>query len=137
MALLSNGCSIALGDGASPEVFTALDEVIGISGPSESRPFIDVTALDDTSRAYIGGIEDHGELSINCHWDPDDTLGQVSARTRFTSQTENNWRILYTDSPVSTHTFGAIVVSWETDIAMDDSVKITIGLKISGAITLA
>ena len=137
MAMISNGCTIALGDGASPEVFTALDEVISISGPSESAPTIDVTALDDTARAYLRGIEDGGELTIEAHWDPDDTLGQVAARTSFTAQTTKNWKITFTDSPASTFDFAAMVTSWSTSIELDQSVKVSIGLKLTGAITVA
>lgn len=137
MALLSNGCTLALGDGASPEVFTVLDELISISGPAEAAPTIDATALDDTARKFIRGIEDHGELSVQAHWDPDDTLGQVAARTSFTAQTTKNWKITFTDSPATTWTFAAIVVGWSTEVALDQSIQVTIGVKISGAITEA
>ena len=115
----------------------ALDEIISISGPQESAPTIDVTALDDTARAYLRGIEDGGELTIEGHWDPADTLGQVAARAAFTGGTTENWKITFTDSPVSTMTFSALVTSFGTAMQVDDTVKVTIGLKLTGAITVA
>tara|TARA_Y100000310_G_C20252721_1_gene609850 strand:- start:192 stop:605 length:414 start_codon:yes stop_codon:yes gene_type:complete len=137
MAIISNGTTVKLGDGASPEVFTALDEVISISGPSETAPIVDVTALDDTARAYLRGIEDGGEVTIECHWDPDDTLGQVAAKTAFVAQTTDNWKITFTDSPASVFSFAAMVIGWATDVTLDQSVKATIGLKLDGGITLS
>jgi len=131
-AWISNGVVIAVGDGASPEVFTAIGEVISIDGPSQSAPVADATALDDTAKVFLRGIEDGGTVNIECHCDPADAA-QDTAYTQFTAGTNKNWKITLTDTaPSETITFAAFVVSHAISVQMDQTIKLTLGLKITG-----
>ena len=42
------GTTFSVGDGASPEVFTAIGEIVNASGPNISAEQIEVTTLDSS-----------------------------------------------------------------------------------------
>ncbi len=55
------GTQFLRGDAASPEVFTAVGDVISISGPSIVKDEIEVTALDSTAKEFISDLDNPGE----------------------------------------------------------------------------
>jgi hypothetical protein len=59
--------SLKLGDGASPEVFTTVAEVLRVGSIGQSASEIEVTHLSSTSKEYIGGLSESStvEFSLN------------------------------------------------------------------------
>ena len=51
--LKSQGCTISYGDGASPQVMTAIGQVISINGPTGTTGEIDVTNLSSSAKEFI------------------------------------------------------------------------------------
>lgn len=139
-AWISNGATIAVGDGASPEVFTTIGEVLTIDGPKESRPVIDTSTLSSSIRTGKVGLRDGGTVSVTCHLDPA-TTSQDTVYTHFTAATatEKNYRITLTDTaPAETITFSAIVQEYGgPEISIDETIKLSFTLKVISAPTYA
>ena len=137
-AFWAYGSVIQLGDGATPEVFTAIAEVIDISPPSMSRDDIDVSNQDSTSgwREFIPGWRDGGEMSFNCNWLPtnathDENTGLLST---FTDDDRHNWKLILPDT-VKTLSFAGFVTGFEGDLSLEEQADLSITIKISGVIT--
>ena len=137
-AWISNGCTIAVGDGASPEVFTSIGEVMSIDGPNQSRAAVDTTNLGSTAKTFLAGIEDGGECTFEFHLDPADGA-QDTAYTQFTAGTLKNWRIpLTATAPAETITFSAMVMNFNAPkVAIDQVINGAITLKVTGNTTWA
>ena len=135
MAITTNGATFTY----NTEV---VGELVSISGPSISVATIDTTTLDDVHRTFVGGTIDGGELSIEVLIDPMGTDAQ---------KFEDEWDATASAAPTakaciitfpsaataSTYTFSAVVTGFSLDLPMDDSIRATITLKISGAVTIA
>jgi len=135
--LQTQGCQILKGNGASPEVFTALGEVIDMSLDSGGAAEIDITNLDSTAKEFNLGLPDYGNVSISCNYDPDDAQ-QTALKTDYDGQDSGNYRIDMSDSPQTTFSFTAYVSSWNAPrVTPDDVVKLDATLRITGAVTVA
>ena len=99
MADVSQQTFFQIGDGASPEEFLNLGEVVGISGPSLSVTALDVTNLADTAKAFIpSGVYDAGEITLDINFEPDDANGHDAMIDRLTGFTQSTYRIVFSDS---------------------------------------
>jgi hypothetical protein len=135
-AAFTGGLTVKYGDGATPEVFTAIEEIQSLSGFGKTNPLIDVTSHDSTAREYIAGLADGSELTIECNRVhtaaniQDDVIAEVDAKTTF------NMQILLTDgTTLKTYDFAAVPLSWNVGPSYDDKNTLTLTVKISGAIT--
>jgi len=137
-AAFTNGLAVKYGDGASPEVFTTIEEVLSLGGLGKSNPLIDVTSHDSTSKEYIAGLADGQELSVECNRVhtaaniQDDVIAEIDAKTNF------NMTITLTDgSTIVTYTFAVTPISWVVNPSVDDKATLSLALKITGDITIA
>lgn len=129
--------TLAVGNAASPEVFTTIAQVVNISGPDGSATEIDTTALDSAAKTFRVGLKDEGSVGFTINYDADDAQ-HAALRTALGSTTSKNYRITLTDtSPAKTYTFAAYVQQFALDISPDDVVKANASLRITGAITVA
>lgn len=135
-ALLSQSMTIAVGDGASPEVFAPITEVNSIDGPSGQAPEIDVTDLSSTSREFVLGLEDEGEISLDLNFIPKNTQ-HSQLRTDKSSGAKRNYQITFTDSPATTWTFQALVKTLSVSNAIDAVTKGSATLRVTGSIVQA
>lgn len=134
---VADGTTIARGDGASPEVFTALTQVTSIGSVGQERGLIDVTNLSSTAREYKKAIKDGQEMQIVMQYDPDDT-GHAGLRTDNNAETARNFRVTFTDSPAQTVTFAALVTNWTiSSIEIDNVLMLNVTLKPTGDLTFA
>jgi hypothetical protein len=134
----SQGCTIAKGNAASPEVFTTIAEVNTISGPTSDNPEIDVTSLGDTAKAFISGLVDNGEVSLNLGFDPTAATQQALFTDQAAGSTnEANYRLTFTDSPQSTFTFSAWVRNVSVNASVDSAVTLDATLRVTSALTIA
>jgi len=134
MAITTNGATFTY----DSEI---IGELISISGPSISVATIDTTTLADVHRTFVGGTIDSGELTLECNLDPGGTDS---------GKFEDQWDAAAAAAPAakaciitfpaaataSTYTFNAVLTGYETSLNMDDSIKASISLKISGAVTI-
>lgn len=135
-ALLSQATTIALGDGASPEVFTEIQEVQSLDGPGGQAAEIDVTDLSSTSKEYRLGLQEEGDITMDIMYIPGDTQ-HAAIRALRASGALNNFRISFTDSPTTTWTFAGLVKGFSISNSVDDVNRATVTLKVSGSIVEA
>lgn len=133
--LPSQGCSIAYSDGASPEVYTAIGEIMGINGPSRQNPTLDSTDFSETVRSAVSSsVVDNGEVSVSVGYRPALASHQAII-SKVNSGVSGNWKITYTDSPQSTDIFPAIVTGFSQGAPKDGLLTGEMTLKITGAIS--
>ena len=67
-AKLGAGSSLKLGDGASPETFTLIAEVLRTGPIGQTVPEVDVTHLSSTAKEYIGGLPDGEQVEFELNF---------------------------------------------------------------------
>jgi predicted secreted protein len=130
------GVQLKRGDGAGPEVFTAIANITNLSGPGLSRSTIDVTAHDspDNYMEFIGGLVDPGEVSIDINYNPSvhDTLiadlEDVDPR---------NYQVVFPDTAATTWGISAIMTGFEPTAPTDDKLAASLTFKVSGKPTIS
>lgn len=129
------GTTIAVSDGASPEVYTTIAKITDWSGPEITQGENDDTDISDViATIKKNGVTDYGALTLEINYEMQST--QVAQlRTDAAADTQRNYRITYADSPQSTDTFGAKVTSFSSSGAKGGLVAASVTLKIQTAIT--
>jgi len=126
---------LAVGDGASPEVFTRYCEVDTISGVGVKNALVDVTTFCSLGNMeYIPGLSDGSEVTFSANFAmvediQDDLMDDVDNKTtrHFQLQIDGS-------SPARTFSFSMAMIAWELDpsVAKQNVIKF-IG-KITGPI---
>lgn len=109
-------------------------EAKNINGPTETTKMIDVTHLGSTSREKRPALKDSGEITFTVNWIPQDDVHQA-LHTAIVNRTQDNYKIIYTDSPTSSATFTAYVTSHGPKQGLDDVVSADLTLTITGDVT--
>ncbi|MFC8494709.1 phage tail tube protein [Streptomyces sp. NPDC057235] len=130
------GTQFKRGDGAGPEVFTALANVGSISAPSLTRKTIDVTAHDspDAWGEHVGGVKDGGEVSFDVHYDPAQHDVLISD---FNDEDPRNYKIVFPDDAATTWSFAAVMTGFKATAPVDDKLSASLTFKLSGKPTLS
>lgn len=129
-ATISNR-TLSLGDGASPQVYSGIEEIIDISGLGANADLIDVTHFGSgENRDYIGGKGDGVEFSVECN----DTGATVQDSLRATSKgTTVNLRYTKTDrSPNESDQFDAVYLGYVENPSPTEQNRITFNFKVTG-----
>ncbi len=133
--LESQGVTIGVGDtGSSPISYTDIGELTDINGPDGSAPEYDVTNLSSEAREYRMGLHDEGTISLSGFYDPNDT-GQSECQTARKNRTKKAFKITEADSPPTEHTFEGYVTGFSMSRAVDQSVSLSIAIRITGDVT--
>lgn len=139
-AFWSYGSKLQLGDGATPEVFATIAEVIDITPPPLSRDTIDVTNQDSANgwREKLPGFRDGGEVTFKCNWIPtnatqDQTTGILST---FDDELVHNWKIILPDATTEV-TFGGFLTGFEPDLPLEEQGQLSVTITVSGPVTIA
>jgi len=133
-ALDTQGVLLKRGDGASPEVFSSVAELLDFDGPSGAPSVRDVSDLSSTSMQKKLGLIDEGQFSFEVFLTPNETVqaGLIADRT---AKTLRNFTLTLTDSPATVLSFAAYVLSVKPGGSKDDDIKGSITLEISGLVT--
>ena len=134
----SQGCVLKMETSPGSGVFTAIDQLTSIDGPSETVNQIDTTHLSSTAKEYIGGLEDGGEVSGTMYYAANNAQHQ-QLRTAKDAQTLTAFRLELNDAISATVTriaFSAIVTAFSFSFGVDQPVGASFTLKISGAVTI-
>lgn len=135
-ALVSQGMTIGIGDEASPEVYTTIEEVDSIGGPDGESSEIPVTDLSSTAVEIRQGLKDNGIVALALNYIPANTQHAL-LRTLSISGAQRNFRIAFTDSPQTLWTFAAFVKGVPISNEVDGVTRATINLRVTGSITEA
>lgn len=128
------GVKLQRGDGGGPEVFTTIAEITNVSGPSESAAQIDVTSFDSTSREFIAGLRDGGEISFDFNF-VGSNLQQQGLRADLGAGAKRNFKLILNDhlTTPTTISFAAIVTAFSgMNGGVDAAVTASCTLKLSG-----
>ncbi len=131
-AIKAQGTLLKLGAG-SPPAYTSIAEINSFSGPGGSVSVIDVTDLSSTAKEKIAGLNDNGQLTMECNFVPSNTQ-QAALRTAKENGTVVGMQLVFTDTGSTTWTFSAIVTGFSISGAVDGVVKGSITLDITGDI---
>lgn len=123
------------GDGATPEVFTTIAEVLSSSGPKENMGTIDVTSQDSEAQEVIpDGLLEAGEVSLEVLFIGADAQ-QQGLRSDLRAGTLRNFKIVYNDHVVTKTTapFAAYVTGFDgPSFSKSEAYKASITLKRTG-----
>jgi hypothetical protein len=138
-AIASQGTQFQRGNGASPEVFTALGDITNITGlGSGTTKEFEVTHYLSTAVEVRVGLFDEGEIKVEGNYVPSDTQheGMLSDRDSLATATPilRNFKVVL---PAAAKTFNiaAFVKQFEISPELQNVVKFTATLRCSGAIT--
>lgn len=130
------GTQLLLGDGATPtEAFTPIVGCDSISGPEATKDTIETTSHSATGgfRTYIGGLRDSGEVTCDVFWIADPS--QVALQAAYEADATVNFRVILPDATLTTYQFAGFVTNLSWDLPVDDAIKRSLTIKISGPIT--
>ena len=130
-AIASVGTQLKIGDGGSPEAFTAIAEVRNISGPGFDSEEIDCTSLDSTAgfREYIQGFKDGGELSFQLNFIPSQ---RANIFANYIAGTTHNWQLCFPDVPGTIMSVAAFVKSPPLEIGAGAQLLLNVTLRVTG-----
>jgi hypothetical protein len=129
-----------VGDGASPEVFEAIAQILSITPGEMTTEVIDKTHLrsPEAHREKLAGIRDSGPFTLNGTWAPSEqsqsnagggsgafATGGLVAMWR--NRTEHNFKIVLNDgSPATEWPFRGVVTRFQPgEIGIDDKINFT------------
>lgn len=139
-AIWAYGSILQAGDGATPEVFTAVAEIIELTPPQMSRDGIDVTShtSSDGYREYISGMRDGGEVPFKANWLPTNAThdGTTGLLESFNDNDNHNWKIILPNSLV-TISFRGFLTAFEPDLPIEEQAQLSGTIKVSGKPTVA
>jgi hypothetical protein len=128
---------IAVGNGASPEVFTRYCEVDDIGGIGTKNDQVEVTTFcSGGDKEYVPGLGDGNEISLSANYSLDnDTQEQLIGNVE-DKDTINMQLQMGDDSPIArTFQFRVAMLSWEIDPSVSKQNVIKFTGKITGGIT--
>lgn len=120
------------GDGADPEVFTALAEVTAINGISVTKDTVDATHMGSTERweELIASIKRTGEISIEMNFDPDSNT-TTNCLADINEDVPRNYRFSSPGDDVQ-WIISCIATGFEMGIPLDDKMTATATYKPTG-----
>lgn len=133
-AINAQGVELRRGNGASPETFVIVGEITQFDGPGGSATVIDVSTLQSVAKEKRAGLPDEGQFTFQMNLDPSD-VQQNALRADRAARVLRNFRLVLTDSSNTTLQFSALVLEFKISGAVDQVVKASVTLEISGAVT--
>lgn len=131
---------LKVGDGATTEVFTAVDmDLISFTAPSSTAELIDVTDFASSGyREYLAGLKDGDELEFVFH----DDLTSTARAGLITDQgagTTRNFELTYSDGTNTETTSFSMVVQRASaqPVSAGEAARFVLSGKQSGASTSA
>jgi predicted secreted protein len=126
----------ASSDSSDGHEWSAIAEVLSISGPSMTKGQIDVTNLDSTGgyREFITGFRDAGQVTMKMNFT---RAGYAALKADYDSDTNVSYKIVLPE--IDGHNpaiiFDAAVVELPLEISADAAITCNVTLKVSGAVT--
>src|SRR6476646_3912699 len=102
------------GDGAAPENFNTLIEILTIKGPGAKVDMKDATNMSSVGQVkeIIAGLEDPGQVQITFNWIPGDPQHALVLADK-SNKTLKNWKIVLPAETGKTWSFAGYVSSFE------------------------
>lgn len=135
-AVITNGTTVQVGDGAVPEVFTPIAEVVDIDPPSGEAAEVEVTHLTSDAKEFRGGLRDFGSGTMTVNLIDDDASQQQLEDDLATGEIRNYRIVPPAASTAVPRAFAAFVKAFKlAQIAIDQPYRAVITLRASGPVT--
>lgn len=139
-AIWAYGSILQLGDGATPEVFTSVAEILELTPPNMSRDEIDVTSHQsaDGYREFISGLRDGGEVAFKANWLPTNAThdGTTGLLETFNDNVNHNWKVILPNTLITISLRG-FLTAFEPDLPLEEQAQLSGTIKVSGKPTVA
>ena len=122
------------GGTATPVQWTKISNVKSYSGFDGSASEIERTNFDSTAKEFILGLFDPGAFAIEVDQDNSDA-GQLALMTALVTGVAKNFKLILPNG--NTATFTAYVKKFNSQGAVDQAIRRSAELRISGSITWA
>jgi predicted secreted protein len=134
----AKGAVLKMSDMSATPVFTAIAQVIDITGPGLSADTLETTDHDSAGwKTYVGSLKDGGEVTLSLHYDP--AGGTHDAATGLVSVLgdEVNYQLVFPNTGNTQWAFAAILTAFEPTAPHADKLTASATFKVTGAPTLA
>lgn len=129
-AILGAGSGLLLGNGASPEVFTKIAEVLRVGSIGQTAAEVDVTNLDSTAKEYISALPDGETVEIQMNF----IGGTQQNALRDGVRTTKNFRMQFSDKTQAS--FKMVILGFMRDETTPEAqLTASVTGRITGAIT--
>ena len=133
------GAEFQRGDGATPtEAFTAVADILDISGPTVEVEEIDVTSHGSPNRwrEFIPGLKNGGEVTFELNFQADETT-HTQIQTDINSNQVRNYRIVLPAIDATTYqwTFAGFPTAFEPEVPFEDKATASVTFKVTGQVT--
>lgn len=135
----ANGSQLKLGDGATPEVFTAIAEIKDLS-LDPSRDSEEVTHQGSAGwKDFIPVLRDGGSVKVDLNWLPNDVThdGTTGWWSTFNDDENHNWQIVTPAAIGITIALTGHIDSPGFELPVGGGAKASISIKCSGAVTVS
>ncbi len=134
------GTLLKLGDGAGPEVFTTIAEVLDISGPTLTSDLVDITNMDSAGsyEESLPTILRSGEVTFSVNFLPVNVTQSFTAGLikDFKDRTKRNFELVFTDSGNTTWTFAGYVTNVTPQAPVAGALTMDVTIKLTDQPTL-
>lgn len=135
MAINSQGSKILHAGAGSPGDYVAIESVKSITGPQGTANLIDVSHLQSTSKEYLAGLSDSGQIQLSCLFTGE--AEQMDLRRMFiTTADAEQFKIMIPTTSAKTafhqFSFNAVVLKWDLTESVDAAVVLNITLQVTG-----
>jgi len=133
------GTLLKMGDGGTPEVFTTVAEVINVQPPKIAAGEADVTSHDSSGwEESIPTLLSGGEIPVEVNWLPSNATQNETTGLIYVlmNRVKKNWKVVLPGS-AKTFSFAAWVKDFEGSTPLDEAMKASFTLKVSGAVTIS
>lgn len=139
-AVIGTGILLKAGDGAVPEVFTTIAEIVTLKPPALSRNEIDTSAHNDSEEAKLLGMLRKGQVTGMLNWRPLEATHKSTGNGMLADILVNkkrNWRITMPPDGFPHWTMPAKVQLFDPqEVGVDSPMQVAFALTITGAITM-
>lgn len=136
----AKGTKIQMGNGASPEVFTTIAQVVDISGPALKDDVLDVTNHGSTGgwKEFIGGLKEGGSITLKLNYDPAETTHDASTGflADFKNSTVRNYKLIFPDTGNTTWNLTGIVEHATPKAPVAGKLEQDVSIRVTGQPTL-
>lgn len=128
------GTILEISDMAGTPVWQAVPEVRRIDPITQTKPFVDATALSSTGREFVSGIAEGDEFNVESYLIMDNAV-QATIRGLFASGNNNDFRITPAGQSKRIAFNGIITQLVEGPFELETTMPFTFRIKVSGGVT--
>lgn len=116
--------------------WTPIKNIKTFSGFDGSASEIDVSNLDSAAKEFRLGLRDNGQFTLELDRDFADA-GQTALQAALTSGAEQHFKVAFKDTAKTGATFNGYVKKFSMSGGVDQVVKSSVDIRISGAVSFA